>query len=131
MSTIDNPKIIADLLKRKGYDKFEGAQITIHDPKDYGFTPPKTLLMGSRFKAETIWEYTSGFGTKCWKLIYGLYPNAMSEREASAIFLATANILPGSECRAILFRGELTASGANTWQSSAEKKIWSNSKVAG
>ena len=112
MSTIDNPKIIADLLKRRGRDKFEGAQITIPDPRDMGFTPPKTLLMGARFTAETIWEYTSGFGSKCWKLIMGQYANsAMTEQEASAIFLATANILPGSECRAILFRGELTELG--------------------
>lgn len=108
MSTIDNPKIIADILKRKGYDKFEGAKITTPDPKD----PPKTLLMGARFTTETIWEYTSGFGTKCWKLIYGMYANSsLTEEEASIIFLATANILPGSECRAILFQGELTDLG--------------------
>lgn len=106
MSTIDNAKIIADLLKRRGFDKFEGAKHTAPD----GTT--KTLLMGARFTAETIWEYTTGFGGTCWKLIMGAYANtSMTEQEASAIFLATANILPGSECRAILFRGELTELG--------------------
>lgn len=111
MSTIDNPKIIADILKRKGYDKFEGADITIPNPRDMGFTPPKKLYMGPRHTTETIWQYTSGFGGTCWKLIYGLYQNGMTEQEASASFLTTANILPGSECRAILFRGELTELG--------------------
>jgi hypothetical protein len=42
----------------------------------------------------------------------GQYANtSMTEQEASAIFLATANILPGTKCRAILFRGELSALG--------------------
>lgn len=120
MSTIDNPKIIADLLKRKGYDKFEGEKITRPDPEDadaWMENRPKrqkteTLLMGPRFTTETIWQYTSGFGTKCWKLIYGMYANSsLTEEEASIIFLATANILPSSECRAILFQGELTELG--------------------
>ena len=106
MSTIDNPKVIANLLKRKGYDKSSGTEITTPDGVS------KTILPSARHDTDTIWEYTSGFGTKCWKLIYGMYANSsLTEEEASIIFLATGNILLGSECRAILFQGELTELG--------------------
>lgn len=92
MSTIDNPQIIADLLERKGASRFNLAS--------YG-----------RHTTETIWEYVTGFGGKAWKLIYGFYPEGMGEQEASAQFLTFANIKPGTECHALLFRGELTKRG--------------------
>ena len=95
MSTIDNPAIIAQLLRRQKYDQI----------------PDQSLIPGNRFSTQTILEYTSGFGSKCWKLIYAMYADGSSEEEACRNFLKTANIMPGTDCKTILFQGKLTEFG--------------------
>lgn len=65
MSTIDNPGIIKKMLENNGC--YPG------DPEPY-----------------SIWEYLSGFGTKCYKVIW------KSEREETN-FLVHGNIVHGHE----------------------------------
>lgn len=100
MSTIDSPKIILDLLKRGGADRDGEARHT----------------------TGTIWEYTSGFGNTCYKLIYSLYSSGMTQEEASNIFLSTGNIKPGTTCRAILFNGQITEYG-KLWMEAVENLL--------
>lgn len=128
MSTIDQPKIIAELLRKGGRDRLEGANI-MHTTResiqatcsgcgekhiDMGTkveTKQKRLLLGPRHTSETILEYTTGYGGKAWKLLYGMYPNGMNTWQAEAIFRATANLKPGAEIKTLLLNGELTEAG--------------------
>lgn len=95
MSSIDSPEVIRKLIEKDGAD-------------------PGGMCFGRR-AAFQIWQYTTGFGGICYKLIYGLYPNGMNDEEAAARFLGTANIKPGTTPVCLWHTGKLTKAGEEWW----------------
>lgn len=104
MSSIDRPEAIRKLIERSGGDLPEG-----YNHKG------KHVVASPRHTTEQIWAYITGFGSPCFKLIYGMYPNGMNDTEAAAIFLATANIRPDTTPTCLFHSGKLTEAGKLWW----------------
>ncbi len=103
MSSIDSPDIIRKLIERHGLEPAKTWK-------------GKTLLISPRTTTEQIWQYTTGFGGICYKLIYGMYQNRMDDVEATARFLATANMKAGTNAICLFHSGRLTAAGIQWWK---------------
>lgn len=95
MSTIDSPKIIRKLIEKQGAD-------------------PGGHCYGRRATCQ-IWQYTSGFDTVCYKLIYGMYPTGDDDKTAAMTFLAFGNIKEGHPPTCIFKDGQLTDDGIRWW----------------
>jgi hypothetical protein len=91
VSSIDSPHIVMDVIKREG--------------KEPGYEGEAIVTVAQ------IWQYVSGFGTKCYKLIYKKYRGGMDAKTASLQFLATANIMSGTIPVCIFNDGKLTSEG--------------------
>ncbi len=102
MSSIDNTDFIRNLIERNGQEPAS-------------FHKGKRILTGPRHLTEQIWAYITGFGGTCYKLIYGMYPNGMDDKDAAARFLGSANIKQGTTPTCLYHSGKLTMAGKMWW----------------
>lgn len=103
MSSIDDPNIIRRLMERSGNEPgrmYKG----------------KKVIDTGHHTTEQIWQYTTGFGGICYKLIYSIMPNGMRAEEAAARFLGTANIKSGTTPVCLFHSGKLTKAGEDWWK---------------
>lgn len=128
MSTISDPQLICKIMRRNGLPPVQTITYPLNESLkgasredlvamlDGSKETPKPITkkithIGFRQNIETIMEYTTGFGNKCWKLLYGMYATGITTETAELMFRAHGNISPGSQIRTLMLAGELTPAG--------------------
>jgi hypothetical protein len=90
VSTIDSPRVVAEVLKHDG---------------------DMNLGEGPRMTCDAIIEYRTGFGGLAWKMIYGRYGGYGDDEPGVQVFLETGNIDYSTEPQFLMRFGQITEYG--------------------